>query len=707
MRQTGVRGALQPHDSRKRLSLRSAGSHTEVAGDTIQGTPAALPPVILRLMRMLGALGRSRWAGRLWIVGWATSLLGSAACSGQPRSVSATGGAWSSVGGSGSTGGRAGAGATGGAPAACGNLICDVHEDCVACAVDCGDCSEPVVTECNDGLDNDGDGLVDWQYDVGCYSSADVTEASGARSDEGGWTTFDLSSDSRIVYVSSSEGDDANDGLSPQHPVRTPSRGATLVRDGSPDFLLLKRGDTWRGQDIGTDRVSRRFKSGQSKEHPLVISSYGDSHERPRLEINGSFVDHDGNERNYVAIVGLAFVSYPKIPGDPQFNGADGDGLRLIGTGHDILLEDNSFEYGEIVVQNESEVEVRRNVVHRAYHVGTCAYRSDGTRDPNGDSTYRPSGMFAGGVDGLLIEDNVWDENGWNPDVPEACATIYNHNLYLSGNSRLTVRDNLIMRAASIGLKLTSAQTGDSDEILIENNLFVEGEIGISMGGNDDTPYRFRNATIRGNVFSDIGRAQPTTRTLSWYLELIDNDGTVVEQNLLVNQPNLNNPFGIALSGGTNRNITIRDNLIHGLLRRQLRSSASSAWANLVIERNTFLATSDETCLVELQGGLVPFAFSSNAYQSGAAEASWFCVDNERYDLARWQAASGETGASVASSQGPSRTVEGYAKQLGIGTTLADFAASARQLSRHKNRAELRAVNVNNYLRQGLGMPLR
>src|ERR1044071_5085073 len=28
-------------------------------------------------------------------------------------------------------------------------------------------------TQCNDGIDNDGDGLVDFQYDVGCYGAAD------------------------------------------------------------------------------------------------------------------------------------------------------------------------------------------------------------------------------------------------------------------------------------------------------------------------------------------------------------------------------------------------------------------------------------------------------------------------------------------------------------------------------------------------------
>jgi len=66
--------------------------------------------------------------------------------------------------------------------------------------------------QCNDGIDNDGDGLVDWQYDLGCSNASDTTEAALSRELEGGWTTFNLSADSRVVYVSSSDGDDNNDG---------------------------------------------------------------------------------------------------------------------------------------------------------------------------------------------------------------------------------------------------------------------------------------------------------------------------------------------------------------------------------------------------------------------------------------------------------------------------------------------------------------
>ena len=36
--------------------------------------------------------------------------------------------------------------------------------------------SHLVFSQCNDGIDNDGDGLVDWQYDLGCYNASDTTE---------------------------------------------------------------------------------------------------------------------------------------------------------------------------------------------------------------------------------------------------------------------------------------------------------------------------------------------------------------------------------------------------------------------------------------------------------------------------------------------------------------------------------------------------
>jgi len=597
-----------------------------------------------------------------------------------------------------------------GVPSTCGNGTCEAGESCSSCEADCGMCTMPPVTECNDGIDNDGDGLVDWQYDVGCWSSLDGTEASGPRLAENGFTTFDLSPDSHIVYVSSSEGDDANDGSSPALAVATPARGAALVRDGFPDFLLFRRGDTWRAMDIGPDRIVRRFKSGRDADHRMVVASYGDSTERPRFELDKDFIDDDGHEKNFLAIVGLALVSFPKIPGDPGFDGATGGSLRFVSaTGHDVLIEDNYVEYSGFTVQGVHDFEVRRNVVYRAYHVGTCAYNPDGSRNPNGNNMFRPSGIFAGGVDGLLIEGNVFDENGWNPDVPEACATIYDHDMYLSGNSRLTVRDNLVMRASSIGVKMASDTTGESHDLVLENNLFAEGEIGISMGGNGSDPLRFANAAIRDNVFTDIGRARPTTRTLTWYIDLIDDDATEISGNLLVNQPPLGNPFGIQVSGPSSRAVSIHDNFAYGLLNRIVVIDAAAAWSSVTIGSNTFVGTSTSDCLVDHGGGFANVTYTNNGYASAGPAARWFCVDGTRRSLAEWSLDSGETGATTAAvtPPDPTRNLDTYAMHLGLGSTLADFAAAARTLSRHTWRPELTPPNAANYIREGFGVAAR
>src|SRR6266478_3333053 len=55
--------------------------------------------------------------------------------------------------------------------------------------------------------------------------------------DANGWTLVTPSPDSRIIYVSSSTGNDANSGLSRFAPLKTIAKGESLLRDGMPDWL--------------------------------------------------------------------------------------------------------------------------------------------------------------------------------------------------------------------------------------------------------------------------------------------------------------------------------------------------------------------------------------------------------------------------------------------------------------------------------------
>jgi hypothetical protein len=84
-----------------------------------------------------------------------------------------------------------------------------------------------------------------------------------------GWTVITPPADARLVYVSSSAGNDANDGAGPTSPVRSLGRGASLLRDGSGDQLLLRCGDTWH------EAFGQWARSGRSADEPLLIGQYG------------------------------------------------------------------------------------------------------------------------------------------------------------------------------------------------------------------------------------------------------------------------------------------------------------------------------------------------------------------------------------------------------------------------------------------------
>ncbi|MGE0788315.1 MAG: hypothetical protein AB7S26_21760 [Sandaracinaceae bacterium] len=557
----------------------------------------------------------------------------------------------------------------------------------------------PADTECNDGIDNDGDGLIDWQRDVGCYGSSDRTESAGPRAEEGGFTTYDLASDSVVYYVSA-DGDDANDGLTPETALLTITHAADLVTDGSHDFILLRRGDTFRDQQLG------RFKSGRSAVEPLVIASYGDSTDRPRLELGSNFIDHNGRERSNVAILGLTLTPFRNIPGDPQFTGDSPQALRYVGGGSGLLVEGCHIHYGEIVVQSAdplvySDVEIRRNVIERAYHADTCI-----AGDPNGNVAFRPSGIFGSGITRFLIEENVFDHNGWNLDeVPTACATIYNHNVYLPHLTDSTIRGNVFARASSIHIKTTATDPADYDGFLVDDNFFVGGEIGMSIGGNNPGPLRFRDVQIRNNVLSQVGRGRPTTRGLAWGIELSDHDGSVVEDNVLAHFDE-NNAWGIRFSGDTQSTVMVQDNLLYAVNGAGFRNTNQTAHMGITIARNEIVDPTHGSCLVRQENGFGGYTFATNRYFSSSG-ADWFCI-TARSDVTAWTSASGESDATALSAAPsypePDRTIDTYAMSIGVGTTLEDFLAAARQQSRLHWRTELMASAVNAYIRAGFGL---
>jgi len=263
--------------------------------------------------------------------------------------------------------------------------------------------------ECNDGKDNDGDGSIDWQLDLGCYGSNDLTEGGLNNELDNGWTVFEPSVDTRIVYVSSTTGNDKWSGTAPEWngvtgPKKTIKSAIKNIRENSSDWLLFKRGDVWKDEVIGNLRIS-----GRSEDKPFVISSYGNSKLRPRFDVEETWLRTVGSSgasenRSHVRLLGLHIYMYSKDPFNDFFTGIGGKDSRCIQwlrDGGDVLIEDMKCEYGQVSLQSNptKPFTIRRNVFSGSYSLNS-----------HSQSLYSSIGST------LMVEENIFNHGGWNDD---------------------------------------------------------------------------------------------------------------------------------------------------------------------------------------------------------------------------------------------------------------------------------------------------
>ncbi len=303
-----------------------------------------------------------------------------------------------------------------------------------------------------------------------------------------GWTVITPSADSRIIYVSSSQGSDTNSGLSASAPVEMIAKGVSLLRDGYPDWLLVKRGDTFTtSAPPGTfSMVALLNKSGRSATEPLVLSAYG-SGPRPILDtpIGGRAITV-GSLCSHVSVLGIECTSSQRNPQSPNYidNGAETAGYFLTSSGNDgFLIEDCKFSYfkDNVNIQGTNggivhNVSFRRNVVVNAYSSG------------GGHS----QGIYIAGVENLLLEDNLFDHNGWNEYVSGSGPTIFNHNVYMQYDcsGSIAVRGNISANASSHGMQIRPGG-------IVSGNLFVHNPIGLLWGNGSGYA---ESGEVRGNV---------------------------------------------------------------------------------------------------------------------------------------------------------------------------------------------------------------
>ena len=548
--------------------------------------------------------------------------------------------------------------------------------------------------------------------------------------DESGWSIITPSEDSRLIYVSSSSGnDDTAEFYAPRDidsleypgsikPFKTIEAAHLNTRQGYPDWILLRRGDVWEVSG------AIHLKGGRSADERSILFSYGENTERPVLTNSGTKdILRIWSEIRFVAIVGISFYGIERDPSAQEFVGWGNVGeLRGIfiysGDAHEdrmgsILIEDNRFNFLSKAISSTGDAEhvdivIRRNVIRNSY-----------------SETGHSQGMSAA-YTSALVEENIFDHNGWltqqdvknGKETVKGQATMFNHNTYFSSSMDTVFKNNIFLRPSSIHNKWTANPPADLDEIMsrnliMEDNLYVGGEIGVSAGGNDDNNNgnRWENVEIIDNVLMAIGRDQPTKRTLGWNIDATDWNGGLICGNYLLHtdNPAVNNIYGIKVSGHSN-DVTVTRNTIHGLITPN-PSSINGAISivdadpksNIVVSMNN-IQLQDSSLRVVIAEQLDSIVFEDNKYFSYLVDTDWFRAEGVNQNISVWRTLSGDISSTVEQDSflQPKRTFETYLSSIGS-LSINAFVDAADHQSYRVWGEEFSAKKINNYIREGYG----
>jgi hypothetical protein len=503
-----------------------------------------------------------------------------------------------------------------------------------------------------------------------------------------GWTNFQPSADSKAIFVADN-GDDQNDG-SMEHPVRTAVRAQRLARDGSPDWIFFRRGDTF-------GPLGQWKKSGRSPREPMVLTAYG-SGPRPTV---GNISTARGAVVGSVALVSLHLTAPNRDTTRPDFDKKNVDqrnGVDWSAGGDVLYIEDCRIDWFlyNITILGQIQPIIRRNVIADSWVLWTEKNKST-----------KSQGIYLSTKgDPYLLEENVLDHNGWNDKhTPKDSATfLFSHNVYCAeGSGPGMVRGNIIARAASIGVQMRSG--GEMrDNVFIDNR----GAGFVTRIKSDPT----QPAVISGNVITDSATG------IGLGFEMIRTDVGICENNLIINKkpsaggsPALNinpvtrSPFASGdppAAPAMNAKLTIRNNIIY---KFQSVNAYLGPDVDLTMTGNTIVPTAGGKIFAIVNGTLPKGAVLQNHYGTNGA-AKPFQIGKDALTFDEWKQRTGEQGDFAQPDfPDPIRDVAAYMKSLNGEASVSAFLNEARKMERDVDTAAYSARALSQYLFAGFKVP--
>lgn len=503
-----------------------------------------------------------------------------------------------------------------------------------------------------------------------------------------GWTEFNASPDTRIVYVSSSTGSNSFNGLSENTPKQTIAAGKALMRHGFPDWLLLKKGDTF------TENFGQWKTGGRSPTERQLISSYGPAGAARPLVRTGSssgiFTNLGGSSPtalDHIALVGIEMHPHTSS------GASEGNGVQWLVRSDDFLIEDCMIRgyFTNLVVQGASgaritNFQLRRSVIADAYTVASG----------------HAQGVYISGCDGALIEECVIDRNGWNTSIAGSVGTIFRHNVYIQDdNTGVVFRGNIVNGTDGVQIRPGGSAT---------DNLFTRTAIALLAKGNG-IGSAAQAVDVRRNVILDganIGPGLPR----GWGLNVEEVASGTIAHNLIANNSIGSDPRPLSLDGTILtgiKNLSLHDNVVANWGGSVRFVGNTTQLSNIDFSSNDVKNGVTGSYLVEHSNSASATAMTSannRFFSANAPSGSWMQVSGANHSISSWKSLVGDT---TSFSQGfqypdPSRSTASYNASVGGANSHDAFITEARKQSKANWRVQYTADAVNDYIRAGFGL---
>jgi hypothetical protein len=428
----------------------------------------------------------------------------------------------------------------------------------------------------------------------------------------------------------------------------------------------------------------------------MVVGWYGSATARPLLQTGtgGGVWVHGNSTTENVAFIGLHFQAHTNV------GTSSCKGVELLQSCKHILFEDCMFQsyHTNLVLSADG------STWHEDLRVRRCVIVDAFAKTSFGHS----QGLFASRVDGLLIEESLFDHNGWNSAIPDCGADVFRHNLYIqTDNKAVVVRGNIFADGSSHGLQLRCGGTA-------MNNLFVRNAIALLVGGGTTPEPGGVKGIVMGNVIldgKDIDASQPRGHGLTF---VNINEGEA-GYNIIANNSQGHAPVTLTLDGDTPGTIGVNNLLLeHNIFRNWgggIRVNGQSyQLSNVTLTNLDVQDLTHNTPLIahSVLGNTLGINSSNNRFFAQLVPASaWTKFEGFNKTIDYWMAEVGDTTSEdvLVSYTSPNASPGSYNATLGGANSLSAFLAEARKQSISNWRPDYLAVRVNRYVRDGFRSP--